>query len=227
MLVTWVIAVLIVNVGDAHSSRRPSLHDLVDTADIILIGDPESLQLTRLALCFRIARVICLLVSAFFIMRSLAKRRLAEAALYGLCTFVVFSIIEPPIGTYQRVAHVSVSSILKGPPALERISLYYDEVHTYINMHFEVDRPYLLFLKQVPNGYAPVRLQWSVWGINAERIQAESTARPGARPLLVADLLAKIDELAAAPADPLRDVGPQGIGDQRQSGGADTCSGEL
>lgn len=173
----------------------PRIEDLVESADLIVTGKVESVQTTPPELWRLISTTILLIAAVAILAFLLWRKKFAIAACLVFTCLLMVLQFDVPFGTYRKVAQLSVSSTIKGPPSSNNISIYYDDSFVCDVTHFDVGQEYLLFLRKLSSGYAMSWYDWSVWTIKARHAQTERRTWHEAAPIAIGEFIARIEEL--------------------------------
>lgn len=191
----WLILAFLEGVADARIST-PGIDELVEGADLIVIGKVQSVRATPSASWRQIGLLTLLIASAAILIVLLWRRRVAIAVcLVVACLFMV-SQLQVPFGTYRRLACVSVSSTIKGEPPGRDILVYYDYGFVCDVTRFAAGEDCLLFLKRLPTGYTVSWHDWSLWIIRGEYAETERMTWNDGDPVSVADLVTRIEAVS-------------------------------
>lgn len=189
-LLFWLVLVLLTGTAGA-AVRTPQMDELTDSADLIIIGEIESVRTTPPYLWRQIGMVLLLIAVATTLAILLWKRRFRIAAYLAVTSLLPISLLCPVggIGGYRKVASVSVSSAIKGAPSASSIAVYYDNGFICDITHLTVGQEYLLFLKTLRSGYTTSWYDWSVWIIEGDYAQTERRVWHGNAPIAIRDLI--------------------------------------
>ena len=193
-LSAWLIVAFLVQTADARI-KTPRLEELVDSADLVVIGKIATVRATPPALWRQVGAIVLLIATAAVFAFLFWKKKVAIAACLVAACLLVIALFDVPFGTYRRVAEVSVSSTIKGRLLPGNISIYYDDGLVCDDTHFDVQQEYLLFLKRLPSGYTTSWYDWSVWTINAGFAQTERRTWHNAAPIAVPEFVSRIENI--------------------------------
>jgi hypothetical protein len=197
-LSTWLILISFACVANARI-KPPRIEELIDSADLIVIGKVESVQATPPEMWRQIGITIVLIAVVAILAFLLWRKRFAIAAcLVVICLFLVL-IFDVPYGTYRKISQLSVSSTIKGPPTTNDISVYYDDSFVCDVTHFDIGQEYILFLKKLSSGYTMSWYDWSVWTVKSGYAQTERRTWQDAAPIALDEFIARIEELRDRP----------------------------
>ncbi len=188
----WLILAPLAGVADGRI-KVPSIAELIDSADVIVIGQVESSRPPPAVFWRNVPMGALLIASIALVALLLRKRSYALAACVGVGYLMILMLYPVPYGTYRKLARVSVASLIKGTPPPKHISVLYDEQGFVCDRtELQVGRDYVLFLKHAPSGYVPSWYQWSVWAVETGPVQAERRMSHGATSISIGDLLQQI-----------------------------------
>ena len=125
----WLMLTSLTGIANARV-KMPKIEELVDSADMadmIVIGEVESVRATPPAFWRQIGTTILLIASAVVLAFLFWRKKFAIAACFVVACLLVVLLFDVPFGTYQKVAQVSVLSTIKGSPSPCNISVYYDD----------------------------------------------------------------------------------------------------
>jgi hypothetical protein len=190
----WLVVGSLISVADARI-RKPKIEELVDSADVIVVGTVEGVRPTSAASWLGLSKVALLIGSGVIVAVLLWRRKVAVAGCVVLACLLVVLQFHIPLGAYRRVARVSVSRTIKGVPSPGEIAVYYDDGFVCDETCFDVGEEYLLFLKKLSSDYTVSWYDWSVWTVNAGQAQTERRGWHNAAPIPVAELAARIEDI--------------------------------
>jgi hypothetical protein len=193
-LSAWLILASVASVANARI-KTPQIEEIVASADLIVVGEVDSVRATPPELWRQIIATILLIAAAAVLAFLLWRRKFAIAACLVVAGLLGVSLFIVPFGTYRKVAVVSVSSTLKGSPSPSTISVYHDHGFVCDVTHFDVGQEYVLFLRQLSSGYTTSWYDWSVWIIKAGYAQTERRTWHDTPPIAVGEFTATIREL--------------------------------
>jgi len=173
--------------------KPPQFEELVDSADLIVIGRVKSVKATSPAMLRQVARiaVTCGVASvAVFLVR---RKRWSDAVVLVAIGLIGVALIDVPFGTHRRVARVEVTSSIAGATPAHEIVVYYDDGFVCDVTHFVAGRTNLLFLKEITSGYARSWYDYGQWTVEDGLAQTERRTWTGAAAIPLADLVARIN----------------------------------
>jgi hypothetical protein len=175
--------------------KSPQIGELVDSADLIVIGKVESVRTTPPELRRQIATVALIGIAASVAAFLLWRKRWSIAVALGVISLLGIGLFGAPFGTHRKVAYVSVSSTIMGAMPVHKIPVYYDDGFVCDVTRFDAGKEYLLFLKELSSGYALSWYDWSEWTVEDGFVQTERrTWGDNAAPIPLADFIARIGE---------------------------------
>ncbi len=170
----------------------PRMEELVDSADLIVIGKVQSVQATSAALRWQIGRAVVVGAGVAISALLLWRRKVLDAVVVLAVFLIGAALWEFPSDAYRKVTHVSVSSTIKGTPPSANIPIYYETGFVCDATRFAAGEECLLFLKNDPAGYAMSWYDYGQWVINDGYSQTVRMTWNQAAPIALAELIAKI-----------------------------------
>jgi hypothetical protein len=172
--------------------KPPSMEELVDSADLIVIGKVQSLKATPPVIWRQIGRsalvVAGIAISALLLWRKQVVNALVVIGIFG----IGFAAWDVPHDAYRKVADVSVSSAIKGAPPAADIPVYYETGFVCDVTQLVAGREYMLFLKDAPGGYTMSWFDYSQWAIKDGCAQTVRMTWRDAPAITVSDLIERI-----------------------------------
>lgn len=172
----------------------PHMEELVDSAELIVIGKVQSDQATPPEMWRLVATTILVIAGVMTSAVLLWRRKFANTAVVVFICLIGIFALDVHYGTYRKVAYLSVSSTIKGTPPHTEIPVYYDNGFVCDITQFAAGKEYLLFLKKLPSGYALSWYDCSEWTLENGLAQTERGTWHDAAPIPLADLIANIEE---------------------------------
>ena len=188
----WLAVLSLGGTADARI-KTPLMEELVDGADLIVIGKVESVQATPPELWRQIGTIALWTAAVPVIAFLLWKKKVAIAACLAVTCLLLLLQCDVPFGTHRKVAHLSVSLTVKGPSSVGNIAIHYDDGFVCDVTHLDVGQEYLLFLRTLSSGYTMSWYDWSVWTIKGGCVQNERRAWHDAAPIPVAEFVLRIE----------------------------------
>ena len=130
--------------------RTPSLSDLVGSADLIVMGKADSVESTPTeSLCW--ALTVALVIGIAAMLALAAWRRESRFCVFAAFAGIVGALLlAVPVGTYRKVALISVQSTISGRLGQQPLLVYYDDGFICDITSFSRGEEYVLFLKRLP-----------------------------------------------------------------------------
>ena len=175
------------------SIRRPKIEELVNSADLVVIGNVTSVRATPPELYRQIAMTVVIGVAVVVAGVLIWRRRWSALVVLAALSLLGIALFDAPFDTYRKVAFVSVSSTVCGATPAAEIPVYYQNGFVCDVTTFAAGREYLLFLKEVSSGYTLSWYDWGEWTIEDGLVQTERrTWGDAAPPIPLTEFMARI-----------------------------------
>ncbi|MFO7903810.1 MAG: hypothetical protein ACQESR_05770 [Planctomycetota bacterium] len=209
-MVTWLVIGLPSNTA-SDDVRRPSIkkleigrcsiEELVDNADLIIIGRVDSIRMTFYGLCRQIGLTSIAVLAPLLTFMAWRKRGKAVACFVAVTHLIAFLFVlgPQPSLNYHKVACVSVSRTIKGSVSEVNIRVLYDQNQIPQKTRFLSEEPifcvqqdYLVFLDKDSCGYTVSFPACRVWSIEQGCVQTMQMRRLKRPPINLNRLVSEI-----------------------------------
>ncbi len=160
--------------GEVHARIRvPKIDELIDSADVIVVGKVESSRMVQSVIWNYVVTVVSLIFIFGVLAWLIRKRRFAIAFFFAIVAFDSYGLLSGvTLPALQRVAKIKILTTLKGDAIPQDIALFFRETGFICDeTKLDASQEYLLFLKTMPGGYAPAWHDWSVWRVKDGFVQ--------------------------------------------------------
>lgn len=193
-VVAWLIVGLLPGAASGRI-RRPSVEELVESADLIITGQVDSVRMTSCGLVRRISLAVMAVLAPLLTVVAWWKRGNAVACVVALSLVIVLGFLlgPRPTSNYHKVARVFVSRTIKGLASPGTIRIFYDRHEHGDKTHFALKQNYLLFLRRTSLGYTTSWGDWGVWTIAEGYAQTVRRERANDPPIKLTRLISKVE----------------------------------
>ena len=157
--------------------RDPTLSELVESADLIVVGTTESVRAAAWLVVVVVVVAVLHLALIACAIRCAMKRRWAGLAVSVTALIVLVLAVLPgrsalPHGDrYAKVARVRVEEVVQGACEQTTIAVSYDTGFVCDATEFVAGGKYVLFLRQQGTGYTVSWHDWSQWEVDGDEVQ--------------------------------------------------------